>query len=401
VTALKPSIAIVGAGIGGLALAISLIKSGYRVDVYEQAAELLELGAGVQMAPNGTRILRHLGLEDALLAGGAVRAAAKEVRVWNTSETWPLFDLGEDSLRRFGAPYWLIHRGDLHRELLTAVSNLAPAAVHTGHRLRDFEQSSGGVTLHFANGASAQADLMVGSDGVHSVVRNALFGERKAEFTGIVAWRGMVPMEVLPQELRRNVGTNWVGPGGHCITYPVRGERLMNFVGLVERSDWVKESWMEEGTVAECRADFEHWHPFIHTLIENVGTPFRWALLQRSPLETWTAGRVTLLGDACHPTLPFLAQGAIMALEDAVVLARCLDAFADDAEKAFSRYEQLRLPRTSAIVNGSRDNAARFHNPVLADSVAARRYVETEWQPDKVRQRYDWLFEYDAMRVDI
>jgi salicylate hydroxylase len=401
VTAIKPTIAIVGAGIGGLTLALSLAKSGYRVDVYEQAAELLELGAGVQIAPNGTRILRHLGLEDALLAGGAVRAAGKEVRIWNTGETWPLFDLGEDSLRRFGAPYWLVHRGDLHRELLSAVNRQAPGAVHTGYRLRSFEQSDDGVTLHFANGASAQADLMIGADGVHSVVRNALFTEQKTEFTGLVAWRGMAPMDALPESLRRNVGTNWVGPGGHCVTYPVRGERLMNFVGLVERNDWIKESWMEEGTIAECQADFKQWHPHIHAIIENGGTPYRWALLQRSPLETWTSGRVTLLGDACHPTLPFLAQGAIMALEDAIVLTRCLGAFKNDFAKAFSRYEQLRLPRTSAIVNGSRDNVERFHNPVLADSAAARKYVETEWQPDKVRQRYDWLFEYDAMHVQI
>jgi salicylate hydroxylase len=401
VTVTKPTIAIVGAGIGGLTLALALVKSGYRVDVYEQAAELLELGAGVQIAPNGTRILQHLGLEDALLAGGAVRAAGKEVRIWNTGEQWPLFDLGEDSLRRFGAPYWLVHRGDLHRELLSAVVDQAPGSVHTAHRLRSFEQSGEGVTLHFANANSAQADLMIGADGVHSVVRDVLFAARKAEFTGLVAWRGMARMDSLPESLRRNVGTNWVGPGGHCVTYPLRGERLMNFVGLVERSDWVKESWMEEGTIEECRADFKHWHPYIHTMIENGGTPFRWALLQRSPLATWTAGRVTLLGDACHPTLPFLAQGAIMALEDAIVLTRCLDAFKGDFAKAFSRYEQLRLPRTSAIVNGSRDNVARFHNPVLADHAAARKYVETEWQPDKVRQRYDWLFEYDAMQVEI
>jgi salicylate hydroxylase len=401
VTVAEPKIAIVGAGIGGLALALSLIKSGYHVDVYEQAAELLELGAGVQIAPNGTRILRHLGLENALLAGGAVEAAGKEVRLWNTGEAWPLFDLGEDSVRRFGAPYWMIHRGDLHRELLSAVVARSPRSVHTSHRLVSFERNDTAVRLHFANDVTVEADMMVGADGVHSVVRSALFEEPRAQFTGIVAWRGIAPMDAIPESLRRNLGTNWIGPGGHCITYPLRGGRMMNFVGLVERDDWVKESWMEEGTTEECRADFDGWHSGLHAIIESAGKPFRWALLQRSALKTWTSGRVTLLGDACHPTLPFLAQGAIMALEDGIVLTRCLDAFKGDFAKAFARYEQLRLPRTSAIVNGSRANIERFHNPVLADHATAVHYVETEWQPEKVRQRYDWLFEYDAMQVRI
>lgn len=397
----KQHIAIAGAGIGGLTLALSLLKSGYRVDVYEQASQLLELGAGVQMAPNGTRILRHLELEQALLAKGAVQAAAKEVRLWSTGESWPLFDLGEDSLRRFGAPYWLIHRGDLHRVLLDAVLEHAPNCVHTSHRVSGFDQSEHGIALQFTDGATAHADLLVGADGVHSVIRHALFKDQKPEFTGIMAWRCMASMDALPQSLRRNVGTNWIGPGGHCITYPLRGETLMNFVGLVERSDWVKESWTEAGTTEECQADFVNWNPLIHDIIQQGSTPYRWALLQRSPLQGWISGRVTLLGDACHPTLPFLAQGAIMALEDAIVLSRCLDKAGEDHVSAFVRYEELRMPRTSAIVEGSRANTKRFHNPVLAEHAAAVRYIETEWQPDNVRQRYDWLFEYDAMTVEI
>lgn len=397
----KPHIAIAGAGIGGLALALSLLKDGYRVDIYEQATALLELGAGVQMAPNGTRILRHLGLGPALLAKGAVEAAAKEVRLWNTGEIWPLFNLGEDSVRRFGSPYWMIHRGDLHRVLLDAVLELAPGSVHTSHRLTALDQSDTGVSLAFNNGVSATADLLIGADGVHSAVRHTLFTDQKADFTGILAWRCMAPMALLPEELRRNVGTNWVGPGGHCITYPLRSETMMNIVALVERSDWTRESWTEAGTTEECQADFAGWHPLIHAMIAEGGTPNKWALLQRSPLPSWTVGRVTLLGDACHPTLPFLAQGAIMALEDAVVLTRCLDEATGDHAAAFARYEELRMPRTSAIVEGSRANTSRFHNPVLAEHDAAVRYIETEWQPDKVRQRYDWLFDYDAMTVTV
>ena len=394
-------LAIAGAGIGGLTLALSLLRQGCPVDIFEQAPELLELGAGVQLGPNGSRILIELGLERALTDRGVIEATSKEVRLWSTGETWPLFDLGDDCLRRFGAPYWLAHRGDLHRVLLDAVLALAPDCVHTNHRIEGFEQKPDGVTLRFAGGATAEANLLVGADGVHSTVRRHLFGAREAEFTGIVAWRGLAPMNSLPDELQRDVGTNWVGPGGHCITYPLCGGTVMNFVGLVERSDWVKESWTEPGSVDECLADFARWNPLIHTLIERAPPLYRWALLQRDPLETWTSGRVTLLGDACHPTLPFLAQGANMAIEDGMILARCLSASPGDFARAFARYEELRIPRTSAVANGSKSNTERFHNPILAEHEAAVRYIETEWQPDKVRQRYDWLFEYDAVQAEI
>ncbi|OXR49479.1 monooxygenase [Pusillimonas sp. T2] len=395
------NIAIVGAGIGGLTLALALLQKGYKVNVYEQAHELKELGAGIQMAPNGTRILRHLGLEEALLQKGAVPAAGKEVRLWNTGQTWPLFDLGADSIRRFGTPYWMVHRGDLHSVLLSAVQALSAGAVHTNHRLVSIAQDASNVTMHFANGEVASAKFLIGADGVHSVVRNQLFDEHKSEFTGIVAWRGLAPMEELDETLKRNVGTNWIGPGGHCITYPVQGGKVLNFVGLVERNDWQKESWTDAGTTEECAADFPGWHPLIHSIIDKLDTPFRWALLKRAPLKRWTSGRVTLLGDACHPTLPFLAQGAIMALEDSIVLARCLETYGEDFAGAFARYEELRIPRTSAIVNGSSANISRFHNPILAEADKAAAYVTREWDPEQVRQRYDWLFEYDAVELAI
>ena len=208
-------------------------------------------------------------------------------------------------------------------------------------------------------------------------------------------------MDALPVELQRPVGTNWIGPGGPVITYPISGNRLMNFVGLVENREWTSESWTAAGSTEECRADFSGWNPMIHAVIDVMGTPFRWALAARDPLPHWTQGRVTLLGDACHPTLPFLAQGAIMAIEDGYILARCLDETPENPAQALTVYEKLRSERTAAIVRGSEANLHRFHNPVLADPVEAPRYVDREWEPDKVRLRYDWLFEYDATRLPI
>jgi salicylate hydroxylase len=196
------------------------------------------------------------------------------------------------------------------------------------------------------------------------------------------------------------VGTNWIGPGGHVINYLVRRGELLNFVGIVERQDWLLESWTEAGTAEECAADFDGWHEDIHAIIRNVGAFYKWALLSREPPPRWTAGRVTLLGDAAHPTLPMLAQGACMAIEDGLILGRCLEAY-DDVEFALQRYEALRLDRTTRLVRGAAESAKRFHNEALRDERQAESYVESEWQEQRVTERYDWIFRYDATTVEI
>jgi salicylate hydroxylase len=395
----KPHILIAGAGIGGLAAALALVQRGFRVDLYEQAPELMEVGAGVQIAANGSRVLIALGLE-AAMKSVVCEAALKEVRIWNTGRTWKLFDLGADSIERFGAPYWFVHRGDMHRALLDAVKRSELAHVHTGTRCSGYRDTGNGIVLELADRREVEGDVLVGADGVHSTIRHEMFEASKAEFMGIICWRGLAPMDALPAELRRSVGTNWVGPGGHVITYPLRRGEIMNFVGFGERDDWRVESWTEKGTKSECAADFQRWHPLVHEIIAKVDQPYKWALVGREPMSAWTKGRATLLGDACHPMLPFLAQGANSALEDGVILARCLEAY-DDVPTALARYEMQRLERTTNIVNGSVASGRRFHNPTLADPEAAIRYVDTEWQPDKVRLRYDWLFEYDATTVPV
>jgi salicylate hydroxylase len=398
--AASDKVAIVGAGIGGLCAALALLQRGIDVEVHEQASELKELGAGVQIGPNGTRVLHALGLKDALAAVAAV-PAGKEIRLWNTGQTWKLFDLGASSVERYGHPYITVHRGDLHAALADAVRRVKPDAIRLGRKCIAIAPSAAAVEIRFADGGPVSAPIVVGADGVHSAVRASLFGADAPVFTGILAWRGLIPAEQLPASIARDVGTNWVGPGGHVVHYPIRGGTVMNFVGLRERDDWQVESWTVRGSVEECANDFCGWHADIHAMIRSIEAPYKWALMARPPMPRWSCGRATLLGDACHPMLPFLAQGACMAIEDAFVLARCVERRRADPVAALAQYEAARLARTAKTVHGSNDNARRFHNPRLAEAAGAQAYVDHEWQEARVKERYEWLFVYDATTAPI
>lgn len=391
---------IAGAGIGGLTAALALLKRGYDVQVCEQAAELREVGAGLQLSPNGLRALYQLGLNDALRAISS-EPAGKEIRLWSTGQTWKLFDLGATSVEQYGYPYFTIYRPELHKVLADAVRATKPDAIMLGAQCIGFEQTDDGVVLKLVDGREFHGDMLIGADGVHSRIRSQLFGADQPKFSGCLAWRGVIPMERLPQHMRRPVGTNWVGPGAHVIHYPLHGGALMNFVGIVERDDWQIESWTQKGTHEECHTDFKGWHDDVHELIRNVDVPYKWALMARDPMQQWSCGRVTLLGDACHPTLPFLAQGAVMAVEDGYIVARCIEKHEADLAFALKKYEAARIERTTSIVLRSTENGRRFHNSALASADGAAAYVDREWAEAKVRERYDWLFRYNVDEISI
>jgi salicylate hydroxylase len=393
-------IIVAGAGIGGLTVALALLRRGIDVTVCEQADAFAELGAGVQISPNGTHSLAHLGvLED--LARVSTEPDSKKIRLWNTGETWQLFDLGPDCIAQYGHPYLMIHRGDLHSVLVAAVRAIKPDAIRLKSRIVDFAQDAKGVTAILENGGRVSGTLLVGADGVHSRIRNIMFGAVKARYSGCSAWRGVIPAERLPEELRITAGVNWVGPGRHVVTYPLRQGKLINFVGVVETDDWKTESWTARGTREECSADFDGWHADVHTLIDNIDVHYRWALLGRSPITTWHQGRVVLLGDACHPMLPFMAQGAVMAIEDGVVLARCVEAYGDDCATIFAAYEGARVGRANRCVVAADRNREVFHNEQLMVPADAQRYADTQWNEEKVRERYHWLFSFDPVNCPI
>ena len=395
----RPHVLIAGGGIGGLTAALALLRRGFDVDVFEQARELREIGAGVQVSANGSRALYALGVGETL-AASSCEASGKEIRLWSTGQTWKLFDLGTESVARYGFPYFTVYRPDLLNALLEGVRREKPDAIHLGEKVAGFSQAGERVTLRLEDGRTVEGDALIGADGIHSRIRHGLYGQEEAEFTGMVAWRGVIPMDQLPERLARPVGTNWVGPGRHVIHYPLRRGELMNFVGIVERADWQVESWTARGTVEELAGDFDGWNEDVQTLIRAIEVPYKWALMLRRPLQQWTSGRITLMGDACHPTLPMLAQGAVQAIEDGYVLGRAL-AESGGVEEGLQRYEAARRDRTARVVLGSAENARRFHNPELADSAGAQAYVDREWAEDRVRERYDWLFRYEVDTVPL
>jgi salicylate hydroxylase len=388
------SVGIVGGGIGGLAAALSLLQRGFDVQVYEQAQEFGEVGAGIQVSPNASRILHRLGLADALARMG-VRPLAWRERRWDDGRTLLHTPLGDTVVEAFGFPHYQTHRADL---LATLVRSLPPDRLHVGHRLVSFADDGDRVSLEFETGSTVEADALVGADGIHSTVQRLLLGEQRPRFTGCIAYRGLIPAERVA-DLRIPVEAQvWMGPGRHFVHYYVQEERLLNWVALVEHDTWQRESWTDRGEVADALAAYEGWHPQIRRIVESVDETFVWALFDRAPLERWSSGRVTLLGDACHPMLPFMAQGAAQAIEDGAALAACL-AGTPDVEAAFRRYEAVRLPRASKIQSLSAQNKVRFHLPDGPEQEERDRRMatrSTDWSIEAVA----WIYGHDAGIVD-
>jgi salicylate hydroxylase len=385
-------ISVIGGGIGGLAAALTLLRAGHDVDVFEQAASIGEIGAGIQISPNASRLLHRLGLAEAMSKSG-VKPLWRHQRRWQDGRTLSRGPLGPEAEQRFGAPYYNFHRADLIRCLSEA---LPAGRLHTGHRLAGLTGLRDRVEARFANGAVASADLLIGADGIHSAVRTAILGPEAPDFTGCIAYRGLVPVErvqglALPIEAQ-----NWLGPGRHFVHYFVAGARFVNIVCVIEEATWQGESWTDPGRVDDVLESYAGWHPQVTTLIGAMDETFKWALFDRPPLTRWSVGRVTLLGDSCHPMLPMMAQGAAQAIEDGATLAACLDGVTSDGvAAALERYQRLRLPRASQLQAMSRANKTNFHLPDGPEQAARDARMQggaTDWAAGSLA----WLYDHDA-----
>jgi salicylate hydroxylase len=363
---------VVGGGIGGIAAAVALARAGIDVEVHEQAQQLAEVGAGVSLAPNGLRMLERLGVSEGIRRVG-VRYAASELRLPDgravRHEPYRFAMAGQN----VG-----IHRADL---LALLAGQLPLGAVRTGHRCTSFSQDEGSATVSFADGSTATADVVIGADGIHSVLQGFVVAPAKPVYSGVVAYRGLVPRL---QEYPAGTIRMWMGEGRHFLVFPVRAGLLLNYVGFVSSDTAVRESWSASGDPAALAAHFAGWDPVIGQVIAAISGPggsgFQWGMYDRVPLPRWSSGRLTLLGDAAHPMLPHLGQGVNQALEDAVALATLLGASTSPTgvPHALAAYEGLRRDRTARVQLGSRRQGAGYDSS--GSQLVDRR----------------WIYEYDA-----
>jgi len=372
------SIAIIGAGIGGLAVAAALRQAGLAATVYEQAEAFARVGAGIQQSPNAMKVHRGLGIEARLreVAFAPTSALNRDAISGKVTNDHPW---GRAVEERYGAPYLTLHRGDLH----AALADIVPVAtVLRGKKLARVEPRGARVELTFADGSAAEADLVIGADGAHSLVREHVAGPEQPRFTGKLAYRTTFPASRLRGVDIGTSRTKWWGKDRHIVIYYVTAKRdeVYFTTSQPEQADWMtRESWSTKGDLAELRAAFSHFHSDVQAVLAAAPEVHKWGIYERDPLPNWSRGRVALLGDACHPMTPYMASGAAMALEDAVVLARCLaDDDAESIEAALHTYEAIRKPRTSAVQAGS----------------SANTWMRRETNPD-------WLYGYDAWRVPL
>jgi salicylate hydroxylase len=386
------SVAVIGGGIGGLTAGLSLLKAGLDVHVYEQSSRISEVGAGIAVSPNATRILYRLGLEHELARTG-VRPTAWWQRRWDDGRTLSRTPLGAEIEKRFSFPHYQMHRGDL----VAALARALPATrLHTGHRLSSLVDHGDTVQARFDNGETTRADVLIGADGIHSAVRAALFGPETPHFTGCVAYRGVIPAARLAHLDMEPAIQIWMGPHSHFIHYHVSGLRLVNVVAVIEQDTWTKESWTEPGDVAELLAVYGHWHPQVRAILHAFDETFRWAIFERSPMPRWSRGRVTLLGDACHAMLPFLAQGAAQAMEDGVTLAALLSNLGSPATvpEALGVYESVRRPPVTRVQRMASDNKTRLHLPD-GPAQQARDAELASGTTDIFFSAWEWLYRHD------
>ena len=393
----KNAVLIAGGGIGGISALLALRQRGIAAELFEQAAAFGQVGAGLQVSGNATRVLRTLGLGDAL-ARVAYYPEGRDYRAWDTGDRLYYTPLGKRAEAHFGAPYYTAHRADLLDVLL---GGLGTESFHLGSRIERFDQDDDSVTITLADGSTATGDILIGADGIHSTVRGQMFGKELPRYTGNVAWRGLVPAERVAHLDVAEVAGVWMGPNRSIVQYYIAAGKTFNWIGISRSEQPARESWLAEGRIEDALAEYSGWHGTIRTIIAATPRVLRQALYDREPLPDWRIGRVVLLGDAAHAMMPFYAQGAAQSIEDAYVLAGCLAATPDAPAAALERYVKLRQPRTAWMQGLSRREEELYQ---MADAVEvaernARMRVNRIPESATFPPEQERLYGYDAEAV--
>ncbi len=389
-----PKVAIVGGGLGGLAACRALHLRGIEAIVYEQTPALTEIGAGLNLSPNALKAFRALGVERETIETGC-QVEHQIIRSWRSGRVIARQQRGSGVAKRYGAGFLCMHRADL---LDILARTLPETAIRLGAKCTGVETGDDGAVARFADGSEIEADIVVGADGIHSAVRDSLFGPIEPNFTGCICWRGLVPAETVAHVEYAQDMTAWWGPHGHVVHYPVRRGELINFVAHINSDAWTDASWTYECDRSEVMETYARWNRSLLRLIESSDVYYKWALYDRDPLEKWGEGRVTLLGDSAHPMLPYLGQGACMAIEDGCILAEAVARSPDSLTGALRDYERLRQPRTTRAQLGSRQRAKENHLP--SATARLRRDLTMAWRnrfgKDRSPAQAEWLNEYDV-----
>ena len=396
----KPII-IIGAGISGLALCLTLIKNGYPAVLFEKEKEIDQPGAGINISPNGNAVLFQLGIKDKIL-NIADKPTTIELKTYKRGFTISKQNLNDDSERLFGYPYLQMQRKEIINILIEEINDIDPNIIRTNHSFENFTENDQAILAHFNNQKSFEGSIIVGCDGINSTVKKIMLPEAENKFSGIIAWRGLVEMEKLSKKIQDLSSTVWMGQNSHFVHYPIKKSKFLNFIGTLKKDKWESSSWHQTGDKEELISDYKDWHTTVKEIINSTDKIYKWGLFENKPLPNWVSKRSIIIGDAAHPMSPSYGQGANTALEDAVILYRSIIHFKNDSESALKKFQKNRKSRTQKIQKASKLNTRLFHlnNPIFRVIIYFGMYVLSNLVP-LIMIKSKWIYRYDAFKVKL